>query len=82
MPIKLSGVGSRKRNSVTVITGSAIEAYQLLVWRSAIRLEAKGLKHSSGRSVTAHVKRVLGVKGNRDKVLAELERLIDATRTS
>ena len=61
-----------------VIEGKeAIQKYQLLVWRGAITLEAKGLKHSSGRSVTAFVKRTLGIKGNRDKVLAELERRIN-----
>ncbi len=63
-----------------VDTPEGIQMYYLLAWRGAIRLEAKGLKHSSGRSVTAHVKKVLCIKGNRDKVLAELERRIDAAK--
>ena len=62
---------------IIIDTPEGIQKYQLLVWKSAIGLEAKGLRHSSGRSVTAHVKRVLDIKGNRDKVLAELQRRID-----
>ena len=62
--------------STVVDTPEGIKMYYLLAWRGAIKLEALGVKHSSGRSVTAHVKKVLGIKGNRDKVLAELERRI------
>lgn len=63
--------------SIVIEGEEAIKMYYLLAWRSAIRLETKGLKHSRG-SVTAHVKKVLGIKGNREKVLAELDRLIEA----
>lgn len=62
-------------------TPEGIRMYFLLAWRGAIRLEAVGMKHSSGRSVTAHVKRVLGIKGNRDKVLAELEGRIEVAKS-
>ncbi len=57
----------------------AVTLSQLLQWKYAIGLESKGLKHSRG-SVTAHAKKVLGVKGNREKVLAsvlaEIEKLM------
>lgn len=55
-----------------------VPVFQLLQWKHAIRLEAKGLKHSSGRSVYAHAKRILGIKGNRDKVLAHIQSLLDS----
>jgi hypothetical protein len=57
-----------------------ITVYQLIQWKHAIRLESKGLKHSSGRSVTAHAKRQLGIRGSREKVLAEVERILEAVR--
>lgn len=57
----------------TVITGPHIRLYQLLVWKHAIKLEGLGMRHSSGRSTTAMVKKALGFKGNRAKVLAQLE---------
>lgn len=36
--------------------------FQLLQWKAAVKLEAKGMKHSSGRSVRAHVCRVFGLR--------------------
>ena len=53
-----------------------IRGFQLLVWHHAMKLEAKGLHHSSGRSVTAIVKREFGLKGNRAKVQAAFEALL------
>lgn len=55
---------------------NTITVFQLLQWKYAIKLEAKGMRHSRG-SVTAHAKRYLGVKGNRDKVLARIQELLD-----
>lgn len=57
-----------------------ITIYQLIQWKHAIRLEAKGMKHSSGRSVTAHAKRQLGIRGSREKVLAHVEALVEYQR--
>jgi len=56
-------------------TGKGVDYYILCSQISAIKLEARGMRHSSGRSVTAHVKRIYGLKGSRDKVLAQLEAL-------
>ena len=35
--------------------------YMYAQWRAALRMEAVGLKHSSGRSVRAHVARHFGL---------------------
>ena len=56
-----------------IFTGQGVDYFILCSQISAIKLEARGLRHSSGRSVTAHVKRIYGLKGNRDKVLAQME---------
>jgi hypothetical protein len=37
------------------------EFFPLYQWRAAIRLEAKGLQHRSGRSVTARARKELGL---------------------
>jgi hypothetical protein len=61
--------------SGTVITGNGILLFRLMALRGRVKLEGLGLK-SRGGSVTAMVKRELGVKGNRDKVLEALEKAI------
>jgi len=61
---------------VELSPGRSITVWTLLQWKYAIKLEAKGLRHSKG-SVTAHAKRVLGVTGNRDKILACIQGLLD-----
>lgn len=53
-----------------------IRMFQLLQWKYALKLEIKGMRHSQG-SVYAHVKRQLGLRGNRAKVLAQLESIIE-----
>ena len=35
-----------------------VSAFQLIQFKAAIKLERVGLKHSSGRSVAAHVKKL------------------------
>jgi hypothetical protein len=40
---------------------------QLMQWRSALRLEILGMRHSSGRSVSGHVKKLFGLKNNLPK---------------
>lgn len=47
-----------------VVTGSSIGIYMWLARKGACKLEAKGLGHSSGRSVRAMCKRELGLKMN------------------
>lgn len=63
------------RSGALVVTGDHVQLYRLLAMKSAIKLEMAGLKHSRG-SITAQVKREFGFRGNREKVLAQLEALI------
>ena len=58
-----------------------INYFTLIQWKAAIKMEMVGLRHSSGRSVYAHVKRVLMIKGNTARVLAQLEDIIEAAKT-
>ena len=50
--------------------------YQMLVQRQAMRLELLGMKHSSGRSIIAHVKKHYGLKGKKEAVLAQFEAIM------
>ena len=59
--------------SMTFDTPHGVNYFLLCSQIAAIKLEARGMRHSSGRSVTAHCKRQYGLKGNRDKVLTALE---------
>ena len=62
---------------MTVITGNGIPLYRLIAVRGMVRLESKGMKFRGG-SVTAKMKRELGVKGGRDQVLQAIEAAIAA----
>lgn len=53
-----------------------VPVFVLLQWKYAIKLEAKGLHHSSGRSVHAHAKRVLGIRGSREATIAYIDKLL------
>ena len=41
-----------------------VTLWQLLQWRAAVRLEAAGMRHSSGRSVRKHAALTLGLKAS------------------
>jgi len=58
--------------------------FQMLQWKAAVNLEGRGLKHSRGRSVTAHVKRTLGLRARlpRDEVIEHLEAAIASCAAS
>lgn len=59
-----------------VLTGDGVMAYHMLAQRSALKLEMKGLRHSSGRSVYAHIKRTYHLQGSKEKVLQDFEALL------
>lgn len=59
----------------TMITGEGIALFRLLAMRSAVRLEAKGIR-TVRWSVTAQAMRELGCK--RKEVLAKLDALIES----
>lgn len=59
-----------------ILTGLGIRAFHLLQWNYAIKLEAKGLKHSSGRSVRQYAAINLGLRPRTpaQQVIAEIDR--------
>jgi hypothetical protein len=65
-------------NGATIITGEHVQLYALLALKSALNLEIKGLRMSRGISAYATAKTRYGFKGNKQKVLAQLEALIAA----
>lgn len=64
---------------MTVLTGDAVAQFRLVVLKSALRLESKGMRHSSGRRASVEVRKVLtqaGIKPARglDALLAQYEK--------
>jgi hypothetical protein len=57
-------------------TGEHIRLYEMLVQRSALKLEILGLRHSRG-SVYARIKKQYGFRGSRQQVLEQLQAKID-----
>lgn len=57
-----------------------LHVFQLLQWKYAIRCEARGMRHSSGRSVKAHAARMLGLRPSTpaDVVIARIEEVLAA----
>ena len=63
---------------MTTLTGNQIHKARLLTLQMGMRLEAKGLKLSRGRSCLSIVKKEFGWRGNRAKVQAQLQAVIEA----
>ena len=57
-----------------------IELYQMLVLRSALKLEMLGLKTRARRTAYSAIKQMFNLKGNRQKVLDQFNEIIDATK--
>jgi hypothetical protein len=67
--------------SIAFTTPKAIEFYALCALRSALSLNIKtGMIPSRGVNPYAIAKRKYGLKGNKEKVLAQLDELIEQTR--
>lgn len=64
----------------TVITGVHTQLFVMLAQRGALQLEMHGIKMSRGRSAFAVVKETYGFKGNREKVLEQLDAAIEKFR--
>lgn len=60
-------------------TGEHIKLVQMVTQKVALRLEIAGLKRS-GRSIYSIVKQQYNFKGSKQRVLAQLEALIETTR--
>ena len=56
-----------------------IELYRLLSLRTALRLEVVGLK-GRGRSAYSIAKEELGIKGNKQKVLEQVNEMIQSVK--
>jgi hypothetical protein len=61
------------------ITGSDIRAYKLFARKGALKLECKGLK-KRGQSAYSICKQVYGFKGNKERVLEQMEDLCDKVK--
>lgn len=57
-------------------TPQGIKVWHMLAQKGALSLELKGLKHSRG-SVYAHIKKVYGLRGNRQSVYDQFCELIE-----
>lgn len=53
--------------------------FNMIAQKSALRLELTGLKHSRG-SVYAHVKRVYGLRGNKQSVYTQFCELVERAK--
>ena len=56
-----------------------IELYRLLSLRAALRMEVAGLK-GRGKSAYAIAKQELGIKGNKQKVLDQVNQMIQSMK--
>ena len=54
-----------------------IALYQMLVLRSALKLEMLGMKMSRGRTAYSAIKHLFNIKGNRQKVLDIFNEMIE-----
>ena len=68
--------------SGVMITGAHIPLFRLQVMASGLKLELQGMRISRGRTCYAIAKSELGFRGNRSKVLAQLEAHITAVAAS
>ena len=63
---------------MTTLTGNQIIKARLLALQSGMNLEAKGLRMNRGKTAMAIVKAEFGFKGNRAKIQAQLQVVIDS----
>jgi hypothetical protein len=72
------GKWAEESGGVHVISDpKGISRYHMLSQYHAAKLEGLGMKHSSGRSILAHIKKTYGYKGSRDEVLKKFRSKID-----
>jgi len=67
MPIEVNDSGS------IIVTGESIQVYRMLALRSALGLEAKGMRMSRGMSALAAVKSLTGLTGTRSTMPAKYD---------
>jgi uncharacterized protein (DUF2141 family) len=62
------------------ITGEHIPLYRLMVMASGLKLEIQGICMNRGRTCYAIAKSELGFKGNKSRVLAQLQAHIETVK--
>ena len=67
-------------NMMIADTPYKIDLYRLLSLRAALRLEVVGLR-GRGKSAYSIAKQELGVKGNKQKVLDQVNQMIQSMKT-
>lgn len=71
MPIeKIAGGG-------IVVTGNSISLFRMLSLRGSLRLEVRGMKRSRGPSAYSIIKDEFGLKGTKEKVLEQFNKLVE-----
>ena len=66
--------------SIIADTPEKIELYRMLVLRSLLKLEIKGIKLSKGRTAYATIKTEYNIGGNRMRVLEFISDMINAAK--
>ena len=72
-------IESTEHGSV-MITGEHIPLYRYMVMARVLKLEMLGFRSTKGRTCYSIIKSELGYRGNRKKVLAQLEAHIEAIK--
>ena len=62
--------------AVVLDNPNQIAHFRLLTLRQMLKLELLGMKHSSGKSAYAMIKRELGLKGSRQSVFEQLSKML------
>lgn len=70
MPIEIT-------KGATILTGDGISLYRMLTLLSGLKLEVKGMRLTRGRTCYAIVKEEYGLKGNKQKVLDQFQKIVD-----
>jgi hypothetical protein len=66
-----------EHGAIVISDPKGIKRFHMLSQYHAAKLEGLGMKHSSGRSVTAHIKKTYKLKGSREQVLKDFRSMID-----
>ena len=61
-------------------TPEKIKLYEMLVLRSALKLEMLGLKMSKGKTAYSAIKHLFNLKGSRQKVYDTFKQIIETTK--
>ena len=62
-----------------IITGDQIPLARLITLKHGLKLEMKGIQVHRGRTCYSIIKEELGLRGNRQKVLDQLEEMLTYT---